>query len=468
MATMPMQQIQQAADEAQAVPSHRFKASSFIDKLGGKLQFLVALVLFIALQPAHAQNFLLTSSPRVGSIPVYVIAADVNGDGKIDLVSANLNDNTLTVLTNNGMGVFTTADIIQVGNCPFAVVAADLAGRKAVDLVCGNGCDSTLTIFTNNGSGAFGSNVSYTVGNGPQSLLAADVNGDGKVDLVCANWDDFTVTILTNNGNGTFTMSSTNAVGRFPSCVVAADLNGDGRVDLVTANWGAATLTVLTNGGYGVFGYNATYPAGSFPECLAVADLNGDGMPDLVCGSDDDTLVVLTNNGTGGFVLGYSIPIGADFWPQSVITADLKGNGKLDLICVNFNDFAIPGTLTIMTNSGTGEFTNALMFSVGEGPYSVVAADLNGDGKLDLVTANHMDNALSILINVPMLQIAATTNDVVVSWVSSWTNWCLFENSYLSTEDWSLIDKGIVDDGTNKSVTITSPKGSAFFRLSYP
>ena len=160
--------------------------------------------------------------------------------------------------------------------------------------------------------------------------------------------------------------------------------------------------------------------------------------------------------------------MGADFWPQSVIVADLNGDGKLDLICVNFNDSYMSGTLTIMTNNGTGDFTNFQSYPVGAGPYCVVAADLNRDGKPDLVMATHLDNTLSILMNVPKLDIAATANDVVISWASSWTNWSLFHNSYLNTGNWSIIDKSIVDDGTNKSLTITSPTGSAFFRLSQP
>jgi hypothetical protein len=188
----------------------------------------------------------------------------------------------------------------------------------------------------------------------------------------------------------------------------------------------------------------------------------------LICGSDDDALVVLTNNGAGGFALGSNIPLNADFWPQSVIAADLNGRGKPDLICVNFNDFYIPGTLTLLRNNGFGAFTNSTTFAVGEGPYCVVGADLNGDGKLDLVTANHMDYTLSVLIQVPTLDILASTNAVTVSWPSSWTNWSLLQASTLGNGSWSPVDKGVTDDGTNKSLVINTLKDSGFLRLSHP
>src|SRR6266446_6737451 len=123
----------------------------------------------------HAQvSFTLSSSLSVGARPISVTAADVNGDGKVDLISANANADTLTVLTNYGNGSLATANIYTVGDNPFSVAAADVN----VDLISANGDANTLTVLTNNGSGGFTATGTYAVGSGPASLTAADVNGD--------------------------------------------------------------------------------------------------------------------------------------------------------------------------------------------------------------------------------------------------------------------------------------------------
>ena len=436
-----------------------------------RISLLIALLLPAVGRQATAQNFTLASSPSVGSIPICVTAADLNGDGKVDLVSANLDDASLTVLTNDGNGTFILSATLAVGSYPNSVVAVDVNQDGKLDLVCANGGDNTLSVLTNNGNGIFGSNATYTVGNGAGPIAAADVNGDGKMDLICPNFDDNTLTVLTNNGNGMFAVSSTDAVGRFPDFVVATDVNGDGKVDLISANWGANTLTVLTNNGFGTFGSNATYHVGSFPVSLAAADINGDGKMDLICAnSDDDTLTVLTNSGNGVFVLASAISTGVanvDFGPQSVTAADVNGDGKADLIFVDFSDFYTPGILTVLTNDGTGAFTISSSPDVGAGPDWVVVADVNEDGMPDLITANHLDNTLSVLVSVPTLTINAASGGVNVSWPSFWTNWTLQQNFNLTTTNWAN-SGGIINYGTNKRLTISSPTGNQFFRLWHP
>jgi hypothetical protein len=192
-------------------------------------------------------TFVLVSSYSVGSEPNQVVAADVNGDGTPDLISANWNDNTLTVLINNGTGGFGSKATYSVGSTPSSVVTADVNGDGRVDLISANYKDNTLTVLTNNGSGGFGSNATYSVGSEPNQVVAADVNDDGKVDLISANWNDNTLTVLINNGTGGFGSKATYSVGSTPSSVVAADVNGDGKVDLISANYNDNTLSVLFN-----------------------------------------------------------------------------------------------------------------------------------------------------------------------------------------------------------------------------
>src|ERR1035437_8086442 len=118
-------------------------------------------------------NFFLKSSPGVGASPVSVTTADVNGDGKPDLISANQGAKTLTVLTNNGSGGFVLTSSPGVGAGPITVTAADVNGDGKVDLISANwalNAGNTLTVLTNNGSGSFALSSTLTVGNGPYSV----------------------------------------------------------------------------------------------------------------------------------------------------------------------------------------------------------------------------------------------------------------------------------------------------------
>jgi hypothetical protein len=355
-------------------------------------------------------NFSLSSSPGVGGSPLCVIAADVKGDGQVDLISALAGAGALTVLTNNGFGVFGSNATLAVGIASACVIAADVNGDGHVDLIIAN-CigggvsGNTLTVLTNNGYGVFGFNATLTVGIGPNCVIAADVNGDGHVDLICANaglvFDGNTLTVLTNNGFGVFGSNATLTVGSQPVSVIAADVNGDGRVDLISANSGDNTLTVLTNNGFGGFGYNATLTVGNQPDCVIAADVNGDGHVDLICASyEDNTLTVLTNNGLGAFGLNAVINAGNN--PNCVIAADVNGDGHVDLICAS----SYYNTLTVLTNNGYGVFGLNATLKVGNGPVCVFAADVNGDGRVDLICANAgdntlSDNTLSVLLNTP-------------------------------------------------------------------
>jgi hypothetical protein len=345
-------------------------------------------------------NFSLASSPSVGSGPRSVVAADVNGDGKLDLISGNYNANTLSVLTNDGSGGFAVAASISVGSHPTSVAAADINGDGRVDLIATINNANSLTVLTNNGSGGFAASSSLGVGARPSQVVAADMNGDGKMDLVCANHDSNNLTVLTNSGSGGFVVATSPSVGTGPYSVAVADVNGDGKLDLISANYTSGNLTVLTNNGNGGFGLYATPAVVGNARFVVAADLNGDGKVDLVAANDLSmmyVLTVLTNNGSSGFGVSAQLPTGAA--PYCIAAADVNGDGKVDLICANLGD----STLTLFTNDGSGGFTPAALLAVGNSPYFVVAGDVNGDGKVDLVSANSSANTLSVLFNSPSM-----------------------------------------------------------------
>ena len=360
---------------------------------------VVGLALLLFNLDLYAQvSFASAVSYALDSEPTSVAAADVNGDSKVDLITAMFSANRVSVLTNTGIGGFVLASSPGIGNEPESVTAADVNGDGKIDLITANPGDytygNTLTVLTNNGSGGFVLASSPVVGNGPESVVAVDVNGDGWVDLICANSGDDTLSVLTNDGSGGFESADTYSVGYYPRSVTVADVNGDGKVDLISANAGDGTVSVLTNDGSGGFVTAGTYYAGTYPMSVTAADVNGDGKVDLICANHNgNTLSVLTNDGSGGFVLASSPVVGNA--PESVVAADVNGDGWVDLICANY----FTNTLTVLTNNGNGGFVFAATLTVGNGPVSVTAADVNGDGRLDIICANASSDTLSVLIN---------------------------------------------------------------------
>ncbi len=361
-----------------------------------KSNFLVCTILLLAglHQTAAQVSFAPAISYAVGSKPTSVAAVDVNGDGRLDLISANYNTNSLTVLTNTGSGSFVKSGSYSVGSQPDCVIAANVNGDGWVDLICANWGGNTLSVLTNNGSGGFVLSATLIVGSFPASVTAADVNGDGKADLVCANWGGNTLTVLTNNGTGGFVRSATLNVGNAPHSVTTADVNGDGKVDLICANSSGNTLSVLTNNGSGGFTLSATVSVSNSPQSVAAADVNGDDKADLICTGSSLT-IVLTNHGNSVFTTSGSY---AASGALCVIAADVDGDGWVDLICAN-EAGGNGKTLTVLTNNGGGGFGFNTNLTVGTGPFSVAAADVNGDGRLDLVCPNLNDDTLSVLIN---------------------------------------------------------------------
>lgn len=336
-------------------------------------------------------TFVTASSPGAGSGPYSVAAADINGDGKVDLICANdTSSGTLSVLTNNGSGGFASFVTTAVGTFPPSV-CGDVSGY----VISANLGDNTLTV-KRNFSGAFLFPTTLPVGIAPRCVIAADVNGDGQLDLISANSGTNTLTVYTNNGTGTFGFHATlfaGALGVTPVSVCAADVNGDGKMDLISANYFGGSLTVFTNNGTGVLSSNAVYAVGSGPNSVCAADVNGDGKPDLICANENgNTLTVLTNNGHG--VFGFSATLGAGSNPASV-TAITNANGQVAIICANYNS----SSLMVFTNDANGFLGLNATCPAGSGANCVIAVDINKDGWPDLICANYGGNSLTVLTN---------------------------------------------------------------------
>ena len=259
-----------------------------------------------------------------------------------------------------------------------------------------------MGVLLGNGDGTFQPVVTYGTGGPADSeafdVAVADVNRDGKPDLIVANSgniftnDGGSVAVLLGNGDGTFQPAVAYSSGGGDVMAVAvADVNGDGNPDLLATDyWGypANTVSVLLGNGDGTFQPAVTYGSGgASPTSIAVADLNGDNKPDLVvanqCFADCSgagSVAVLLGNGDGTFqpAVAYD-PGGTE--PDAVAVADVNGDGKLDIVVANAG-----GSVAVLLGNGDGTFQPAITYGAGGTfPFSLAVADLNGDNKPDLV-----------------------------------------------------------------------------------
>jgi uncharacterized membrane protein len=284
---------------------------------------------------------------------------------------------------------------------PESVVVADLNGDGKPDLIAANACTdghctgSSVGVLLGNGDGTFGTVVTYgSGGNKSSSVAVADVNRDGKLDIVvtnaCADENCFlpyaTVGVLLGNGDGTFQPAVTYSLGQ-TNAVVVADLNRDGKPDIVVVG---DKVAVLLGNGDGTFQSPVTYNSGAeVGHSVAVADVNGDGKPDLLLGSIcrfspytcTDLVGVMLGNGDGTLqpVVTYNSD---DIYESSVAVADVNGDGKPDLLTANSNS----GTAGVLLGNGDGTFQTVVTYDTGgDRAYSITAGDVNGDGKSDLV-----------------------------------------------------------------------------------
>jgi hypothetical protein len=240
---------------------------------------------------------------------------------------------------------------------------------------------------------SFAPGGALSAGRTPASFEAADVNGDGHVDFAVANHASDHVTVLLGNGGGGFSAASGSPVpvGDGPLAIATADLNRDGKVDLAVANSSSNDATVLLGNGAGGFGAAPGSPIrlGGNPADIASADLNGDGHADLALSvwQENWRVAIQLGDGTGGFAPapGSPVAVGARYGSVGIAFADVNGDGKPDLI-VAANESRV---LSIRFGDGTGQFGAATTIAAGYGPSALAVADLNRDGSLDLAVGTH-------------------------------------------------------------------------------
>jgi len=254
----------------------------------------------------------------VGNNPVFVVTNDFNSDGFLDLAIANQGDSTISIFLGNGDGTFKIPApppiLLPVGSEPTGLAAADLNGDSKPDLVTANQGTNTISVFFGNGDGTFQTPTNYATGNAPVYVALGDFNNQGALDIAVANNGAPTannsgnsVTIYynqistTNIPLGTFVSGATRdfSAGNGPTAIVVADFNLDGLADLAITDEADNAVTILFNAGQQNFtAAPAELPVGTAPVSIVTADFNGDGRPDAAIadsGSAQATVILNTN-----------------------------------------------------------------------------------------------------------------------------------------------------------------------------
>lgn len=343
----------------------------------------------------------------VGRQPAGVAIGDLNGDGKPDAVVANSGSDNATVLLGDGRGGFREApdSPFSAGPKPHLVVLGDVNGDGKLDCAVTEHDSTEVRVFLGKGDGRFerAPGPPFIAHSGKphnHGLSFADVNRDGRLDLITSNQDDNSVSVLLGDGKGGFAPApgSPFPVGRSPYPHAIGDVNGDGNPDIVAPNVRGSSMSVLLGDGKGGFraagGSSVQVPAR--PYHAGLGDVNGDGKLDAVLSHDDVNFVsVLLGDGRGGFRPTPSSPVDLGARGSKILLRDLNGDGRLDLV----SSSGFVGVI-VMAGDGRGGFSRVpgSPYATGHGSWNMDVGDLNGDGRLDVVTANNEANSVTVLL----------------------------------------------------------------------
>ncbi len=339
-------------------------------------------------------------------------SADFNNDGIPDLVMATGYGATVSVLLGKGDGTFQPGNGSGGSGDLTSVAVGDFNHDGNMDVASADGENGYLAVALGNGTGTFGAASDYTADSAPQFVATGDVNGDGILDLVATNTRSNDLSVLLGKGDGTFGGSANYSTGQFvPWTVALADFNGDGRLDVAVAGLGngvdRGAISVMLGNGDGTFAAPKQYAKDDY-SALTVADINGDGKLDLIAsGYDPSTfssfISVFLGNGDGTFQRPINTTTSSTY--DTLIVADYNGDGILDLAGGNYN-----GAVDIYLGKGGGTLQAPVTFGAALYPAYLIGGDFNSDGAPDIAAENIGDDSVSILLNTAGTFITTTSS----------------------------------------------------------
>ena len=279
--------------------------------------------------------------------PHLVVLGDLNRDGNLDLVLTSHDSNDVTVLLGIGDGGFWPppmspyAALHRTPPHNHGLALGDTNGDGNLDIVTANQNDNSVSVLLGIGDGSFkpAQGSPFAVGRWPYLLALGDVNRDGHLDIATPNARDDTLTLLLGNGTGRFSQASNSpiAVTPWPYSLTLGDINGDGNPDIITSHNDSTLLSILLGDGEGMFEETPNSPIdiGRRGWRIRLGDVNGDGKTDLVTDTAGNSIVIMIGDGKGKFLPAPASPIAVGRGPWGLALGDVNDDGKLDIVSAN-------------------------------------------------------------------------------------------------------------------------------------
>ncbi len=402
-----------------------------------------------------AGGFLPHTTIPLGFDPMHIGEADMNADGKPDLVVVfqyiGQPGGRVKVLLGDGAGGFTVMPPATIAQAPHGGVTGDFNGDGKLDVVAGSFLSNRIAFLPGLGNGTFGPTIFTDIGATTMFFAARDFDGDGKLDLIVSSENtNQSILVLKGAGNGTFVVTGT-AVLPFnsPRNPVVCDFDRDGKVDVAVPNSSGGDVAVLMGDGAGGFGPPSYAGALGGPYAGALADVNADGLCDVITANGDSSVSVLVGGPRG--TLG-TPAVAAGARPLGAAAVDFDADGQLDLAVVSRDT----GSVLLYRGDGEGLLTPLPSIPAGSFPASIAAGDFNGDGRTDMAVAEQ---------GIP----GDTVNDSVRVFLNS-GGWIFWESDILMAGDLPLDLKAadFNSDGLADLVVANSRSDKITFYLANP
>lgn len=332
--------------------------------------------------------------------PSNVIVADINADGRLDLVASNgAYWNVLTFL-GKGDGTFEEPKVVDLGTTVTSMAAGDFDEDGKIDLAVIEYYVERIAILIGDGQGNFASSPYWmpSTGYAPQSIGLGDFDGDGHQDLAVTNYGGPAVEILPGLGNGRFGYAHPVNPGEGPGGIDVGDANNDGWDDLAVANALSDNVFVLLSHGDFTFGLPARQLDVGYSSSLAIDDFNGDGRADLAVAGAYNHGFFLPGNADGTFGAEVQFSTHDQSYPIFIASADFNRDGRRDLAVANAGGTSPydPGNVSVLLGNGDGTFRAPRSIRSGWNPFGLVVGDFNRDGFEDLAVVNAGSNSLMV------------------------------------------------------------------------